>query len=1079
MRRRGALKTLLSGTAVLCLCAGQAAGRDLVDIPAGSLKAALDIYIRQTGAQLIYNVDDVAGRTSRAVHGLPAGQALTVLLAGTGMTASRDAGGAVIISRSAPPLSAGERDLMLPESVIVTGSRIRGGEQRSTPVTSLPGEQLLATTPGGIPAALDKMPVFMSGSTPDNATTGANGRGNNAPGYFLNMRNLGAIRTLILEDGHRVPGTFYDTTVDVDMLPQMLVSRVEIVTGGASAVYGSDAVAGVVNFVLDRRFDGFKAVALGGLSGQGDARAWRVGVAGGQDVGSGGHLIWSLEFHDRAALPDAAARPLGDLGTSIVGAGTAASPYRLVTNIRQSNTAPGGLIVSGPGRGLRFLSDGSLAPFNPGTPTATTNFSIGGDGGIEHNEYLLPAFSTGQAFAHYDQVLGNFATAYAQARYALARSYEAGQIFTNINGSGIGTDGSGAQYPITIHSGNAFLTPQAQAFLFPAGGPSSFQMNRMDNDLMSRLALDQHTGALAVSMGLAGHGPEDLAWDIHYTHGQTRTQLITRNNVDSARFYAALDAVRDPATGKIVCHADLTAPGAFPGCVPLNLFGQSATVVNGSNASPQALAYIGATTWWTAHNDMDDLSANLTGGLMTLPAGEMKFALGGEYRFAGLAVDTSTPDNSFNPQNLRLAPPGTFAPTRASPDGSFPPANLAHFKEVQSGADGSEAISEANLELEIPLLADRPFIRLLSVEGAARYAEYHVGGRDPMGMGFVKTGFAASTWKLGMEWQVSGDLELRATRSRDIRAPTLWDLFQGPNMTTSGVSDTLTGVSGSANTEAIGNPGLTPEVAHNTTAGFVYEPDWLADARLTLDYFHIDIRDEIAVVSGSNIVAQSLCLASPGGSSPYCALIQRPVSYNDTSPVNFPTLYYSQAQNFQRQWTEGYDLEAEYRTGLSGWAGLDGALSLRLLWTHTSFLKTLGLPGSVITNVAGSAYAPANALPADKIALMARYEQDPVSIDLLERYYGPLRPNPNPAQIFDSSVKNLPAWFQTDVNIALDLEARGLPASVFLNINNLLDAQPGIFQVPAYTGSPGMNYPVVPYEDIIGRYFVLGLRARF
>jgi outer membrane receptor protein involved in Fe transport len=1071
MRRRGGLKTLLSGTAALCLLAGQAAGRALVDIPAGNLKAALDSYIRQTGAQLIYNVDDVAGLSSRDVHGLGPDQALHALLAGTGMAASRDASGAIVISRPAAARPSEPRDVS-PETVIVTGSRIVSGDERSTPVTSLPAEQLLATTPDGIPQALDKMPLFTNGSTPNNAVTGANGRGNNAPGYFLNMRNLGAIRTLILEDGHRVPGTFYDTTVDVDMLPQILVSRVEVVTGGASAVYGSDAVAGVVNFVLDRKFDGFKAVALGGVSGVGDAASLRLGMAGGQDVGASGHVIWSVEYHNRAALPDAAARPLGDLGTSIVGAGTAASPYSLVTNIRQSNAAPGGLVVSGPGRGLQFRSDGSLAPFDPGNPTATTNFSIGGDGGIEHNEYLLPAFSTGQAFAHYDHDLGDLGTAYVQARYALARSYEAGQIFTNINGSGLSTNGSGAQYPITIYGDNAFLTPQARAVLFPPGGPASFQMNRMDNDLMSRLALDQHTGALAITTGLAGQGG-GLAWDVSYTHGETRTQLITRNNIDTARFYAALDAVRDPASGRIVCNTDLTAPGAFPDCVPLNLFGQSATVVNGSNASNAALTYIGATTWWTAHNDMDDFSANLTGDLPGLPAGDVKFALGGEYRYAGLAVDTSTPDNSFNPQNLRLAPPGTFDPTQASPDGSFPPANLAHFKEVQSGAEGSEAISEINLELDVPLLRDRQFARLLSIDGAARYTEYHIGGRHPIGGGYVKTGFAASTWKLGLQWQVFDDVKLRAARSRDIRAPTLWDLFQGPNVTTSGISDLLTGVSGSANTEAVGNPDLSPEVAHNTTAGIVYDPGWLPGLRLTLDYFHIDIQGEIAVVGGGSQVVQWLCLQS-GGTSPYCALIQRPISYNDPSPLNFPTLYYSQAQNFQRQWTEGYDLEAQYRTDLSGW--LDGALALRLLWTHTSFMKTLGLNGSVITNVAGSAFAPATALPADKIALMATWQAGPLTLDLLHRYYGPLHPAATPMQVFDASVGNLPAWFQTDVTIALDLSGRGLPGSIFLNVSNLLDAQPGIFQVPSYTGSPGMNYPVVPYEDIIGRAFTLGLR---
>jgi hypothetical protein len=123
------------------------------------------------------------------------------------------------------------------------------------------------------------------------------------------------------------------------------------------------------------------------------------------------------------------------LGTSIVGAGTAASPYSLVTNIRQSNAAPGGLVVSGPGRGLQFRSDGSLAPFDPGVPTATTNFSIGGDGGIEHNEYLLPAFSTGQAFVHYDHDLGSLGTAptstvLASAPTAPARSTPSPSIAT-------------------------------------------------------------------------------------------------------------------------------------------------------------------------------------------------------------------------------------------------------------------------------------------------------------------------------------------------------------------------------------------------------------------------------------------------------------------------------------------------------------------------------------------------------------------------------------------------------------------------------------------------------------------------
>ncbi|HVW74299.1 MAG TPA: TonB-dependent receptor [Rhizomicrobium sp.] len=1067
----------LFGAASLWLLSAAAAAQGLVNIPAKSLGRALDDYIRQSGVQLIYSADDVAGLTSKDVHGATPEAALARLLDGTGLTASRDASGAVVISR-ATAAQARDQDVPIAEMIVVTGSRIRGGNDETPPVTNISSDELWATTPGSIPEALNKLPVFMGGSTPNNITTGANGSGYNTPGYFLNLRNLGAIRTLVLQDGHRVPGTFYDTTVDVEMLPQMLVSHVEIVTGGASAVYGSDAVTGVVNFILDSKFDGLKAVLQGGISDYGDAKSFRAGLAGGEDIGTHGHLIWSVEYRDRDALPDAAARPLGNLGTSIVGAGTAASPYMLVTGIRQSNTAPGGLIVSGPGKGLQFLSDGSLGPFNPGTPTATTNFSIGGDGGIEHNEYLLPVSDTGQGFARFSWDFGDTFSAHAEARYALARTFEAGQIFTNVNGSGLSTNGSSAQYPITIYSGNAFLTPAEQALLFPAGGPASFQMNRMDNDLMSRLSLDQHTGALALGAGIQGVAWGAFAWDLDYSHGETRTQLTTRNNVNTARFYAALDAVRDPATGNIVCNVTLTAPGAFPGCVPLDLFGQSATVVNGSNASQAALNYVSATTWWVAHNGLDDFSADITGTAFRDWAGPVKVALGAEYRLADLNVTTSTPDNSFNPQYLRLAPPGTFASTAASPNGTFPPADLANFKEVQSGAQGSEHVAEADVEFDAPVLRDLPGIEFLSVNGAARYTRYDVGGLNPTASGRVKADFSAATWKLGADWQVIDALKLHATRSRDIRAPTLWDLFQGPVTSTSGISDSLTGASGSANTLTVGNPALKPEVANNTTLGLIYMPGWLQNLSVSIDYFHILVAREIATVTGGNPVVQSLCLASPGGSSPYCALIQRPISYNSTSPLNFPTLFYSQAQNFQRQWTEGVDFDVSYHTDLASWSDLAGWMNVRLLWTHTSFLKTLGLPGSVITNDAGSSNGPVSALPTEKGTLMIDYSKDRLTVDVMERYYGSLRHNPNPTLIYAPSMGDLPAYFQTDLNVAYDFTDYGAPVTGFLSVDNLFDTQPRIFQVPGYTGSPGMNYPVVPYEDIIGRYFTLGVRLK-
>lgn len=1000
------------------------------------------------------------------------------------------------------------------ETVTVTGTRISGTDT-PTPVQVQTADQLQDITPASISEGLDKSPIFMGGSTPDNATTGANGRGGNLPGYFLNLRNLGTIRTLVLLDGHRVPGTNYDTTVDTQALPQLLVQRVETVTGGASAVYGSDAVSGVVNFILDHKFEGLKGLFQAGTSGYGDARGYRVGVAGGEDV-LGGHLIWSLEYKDRDAITNAAARPLGNQGYSVIGSGTTASPYYLVNNIRQANTAPGGLITSAnsPGYGMQFNSAGNLVAFNPGTPTTTTNFDIGGDGGIEHNEYLLPVTNNAQFFAHYDHDLSGSVTAWFEARLAMERTYEAGQIFTNTAGSnsvtgncapvnGVCTgavsvnysnNGSGAQYPITIYSGNPFLTSAEQAFLFPNAPASclpgasyvpttsttacpSFIMNRMDNDLMSKLGLTNHMTAGQISGGLKGTLFDRYDWDFTYGHGETRNQLISRGNINSDRFYAALDAVRDPSTGNIVCNVSITAPGAFPGCVPLNLFGQSGSVVNGSNASAAALAYIGAPpTSWSAHNNLDDFSANINGTIFDGWAGPIKAAVGVEYRLASLVVDSTTPDNSFNPQYLRLAPTGTFA--NAAANGTYPIPNLSRFKEVQAPGQGSENVSEINGEFDAPLLKDLPMVELLSANAAARYTEYHVGGVDPTSTNGAgkQASFSASTWKIGAEWQVIDDIKVRASRSRDIRAPTLWDLFQGPLTTSSGNLDPLTGVSGTINTSSVGNPNLKPEVARTTTVGGVFTPTFLPGFTATVDYFHIVIANQIAAISGSSATTLNVCLAS-GGTSPLCNLIVRPGAYNNTSATNFPLLYLSAPQNTQNTWTEGYDLEANYQTDLADWTGLKGDVSLNLLWSHTSLLKSVTLlPGSVVTDVAGAASAPGAALPRDKASLTMGYGIDGLNIDVQERYYSTLRQSSNYTQVFD--IPNLPSYFITDFNISYDFTNLDVPFTGFLHIDNLFDKSPDILQVPGYTGSPGMNYPVVPYEDLIGRYFTIGVRFK-
>ena len=997
-----------------------------ITIPAQDLRSALDEYIKQSGVQLIYNVDDIAGVTSREVRGAAPDAALTRMLAGTGISANRDKSGAVIISRPALRRSERSPDVQGAESVVVTGTRIRDDDQFAPPVTTVVMSQLLRMAPSNLPDGLNKLPIFAPAQTSNSTTSGANGRGFRPNGNFLDLRGLGPNRTLILQDGKRVPATFFDGTVDTNTLPQLLIQRVEIVTGGASAVYGSDAVTGVVNFIIDRHFDGFKGMLQGGVSQYGDAKSLRLGLAGGQDVFDRGHVIWSLEFYGRDAITDQAARPYGNLGAAIVGSGTAAMPFQLVTGIRKSDASFGGLVTSGPFAGQQFLSGGVLAPYNPGTPTATGTAAIGGDGGIVHNEYLLPVVNTAQGFGRFDYDFASGLNAYIQASYAVTRTYEANQIIFN----------TPSAYPITIYSGNAFLSPAQQAAL-TASGTGSFTMNRFDDELSRRLALKYRTSAFSVSLGLEGTAFGGFPWEIYYTHGDTRTHLATPGNVHAERFYAAIDAVRDTG-GNIVCRAGLTSPGAFPGCVPLNLFGPDAP-------SAAAIGYVEGTTSWTARNSLDDFGANIAGTLFQNWAGPVKIAVGAEYRLQGLDLETSVPDLAFNAQNLRVGgPAGT----------QIPPGNLKWFKETASPAKGANSVEEANIELNFPLLNDQPLIDHLALTGAYRFTHYSTSGQT-------------NSWKLGLEWQVSDDLHLRAARSQDIRAPTLFDLFQAPLISSSNILDSLTNTSGSVNTAQSGNPNLKTEIAHNTTAGFVYNPAWLPNFSISLDYFHINIDNAIGVVNGGNTLTQNICLAS-GGTSPLCGLIVRPISYNDPSPANFPLMFLRINDNLTRTYSEGIDLEASYETDLAG-AGLPGSLRLHLLWTHQPTLKTQALPGAQLTDAAGTAQT-----PVDRMAIMASYRRDDFTLSVLERYQSSFHQNINPVLVFD--IPNVRAYFQTDLDLSYDFEAAGQNLTGFLNVSNVFNVQGGIFQTPGYTGSPGLNYPVGPGADLIGRYFTMGLR---
>jgi outer membrane receptor protein involved in Fe transport len=442
---------------------------------------------------------------------------------------------------------------------------------------------------------------------------------------------------------------------------------------------------------------------------------------------------------------------------------------------------------------------------------------------------------------------------------------------------------------------------------------------------------------------------------------------------------------------------------------------------------------------------MDDFGANITGTLFDDWAGPVKVATGIEYRLQSLVETSTVPNNTFDAQNLRV---GLDSNTPS-------PSTLLWTKNITAPMEGANSVYEGDVELEVPLLKDIPLIEALSLNSAGRLTHYSTSGQ-------------AETWRVGVDWQIFDDLRFRAARSRDIRAPTLYELFQGQTGTISGLVDYLTQTGGSVVNVTGGNPNLKPEVARNTTAGFVYTPGWLSNFTATVDYYHAVINNAIAQVSGDSTQTEQLCIAS-NGTSPLCNLVVRPYPITNTTSANYPTMNYNVNQNVALNYAEGVDFAVNYETELADidrdW---DGVFNLHLMWSHEPTLKSQTLPGTTITNAAGTSQT-----PKDRVTLQADYLDGPFGFTVVQRYYGSIHLTGVPGLIETNSIA--PYW-ETDLNFNYNIDPFGVPSTAFLNINNLFNQFGG--NCCAFTNNPGMQYPVASFTDRIGRNFTVGLRFK-
>lgn len=920
------------------------------------------------------------------------------------------------------------------QDIIVTGSRIvRDGSQAPTPLTVASTDQLAAKAPGSIAEGLNQLPVFQGSiNAAQTQVTQAN---RVRSGNYLNLRNLGPQRLLVLQDGYRLPPSGNNGGVDTNIIPQMLVQRVEVVTGGASAVYGSDAVSGVVNYILDKNFKGFKMLAQRGISTYGDAGSYRLGAAGGFAALDDSLTIHaSAEYYSNKGIPRRDSRPGGDENW-ITGAqdptlaagplGSANNPFVDYSNVHYFDVSPGGYILNTSAnpiglRGLQFLPNGTLGAFNPGTPIGRAGVARNGDGvDLCQSCTLVPETATSQFFGRIGYEFSPALRAFVQASYNTATSADENLPLGKIPG-------------MTVFNNNYYLRQQLTPAQLAALGTSNLSIKRTfyDWDVPGTrnrgiIPSKQDMESLTVMAGISGSLAGDWKWDAIYTHGRTefRSKAIEGRN---DRFFAAADAVAGP-DGQPVCRISLTNPGLMPGCVPINVLGFG-------RADPAAVAWILDESRWRAVNRMELGGLNVQGTLFDLGAGPVSLALGAEIRRQKL-VQTSNSDPAV---------PVNYTGIRGGSGGVF-------FNTNVGQAHGKYTIKEFYAETVVPLISDAAFTKSLELNGAFRYTDYSTSG-------------GVETYKIGATWEPIDGIRLRGTYSRDIRAPSLFELFGGQTIVQGQVVNPETNTAIIVGTRSGGNPNLKPEKATTYTLGAVLTPGFLPGLYASVDYFNITIDDAIAT-PGTSLQILQRCFAD--ATSPFCELITR-------DAAGIPTQVTIVNQNIASLKTTGIDFELGYR----GEVG-PGALSARILGTRLISFKRQESSTANPVEYAGSADIPGFLsstfpLPKWRANLEVNYKVGGTTIGVQERMIGSYKKSYLQSW-FDNT---MPTVFYTDLNLSQDVPAFGDGnAQFFLTVNNLLNRKGPFFVTDQ---NPATQLPTArAVYDIIGRYFTVGVRTKF
>ena len=929
------------------------------------------------------------------------------------------------------------------KAITVTGTRITNGFHAPTPTTVIGQEQLNANAEPNVFTTVTQLPSLQgsSGTTTLTYSTSSGQQGLSA----FSLRGLGTIRTLTLIDGQRVVGAYYNGTPDVSLFPQLLIKRVDVVNGGASASYGSDAIGGVVNFITDTHFEGVKGNVQGGISKYHDDKQGLFQIAAGDKfMGGRLHVVGSAEYAKEDGVGPG---PFGlglaggrdwFKGTTLINRNVTNDglPQYVVRDYGQPyNYTRYGVISAGPLQGIAFDANGNPFQFNYGSngvPAKNSSgtvigcypgFCVGGDlsGNVDSGRTLQSAIErlTGYGRVGFDITPDD----------EIYVSYSAGDVKTH------NQPVNGQQRPnLTIQCANPFVPASIQD-LCAANGITSFRYGTSDYILPNTLVhTDRREFRLVVGAKGSFHLGNDWTYDAYYERGVNHTAVDVSNISLSPRFLRAIDATM--LDGVIVC-ADPVARAN--GCQPID-------ILSGATPSAAALAYVQPEhgPFQRLRMTQDVASINFSGTPVDLWAGPLSVAFGAEWRKEFYTVRA----DPYGAGVSDLSPNSTDYP--ADPVLNSTTGSNWYAGNYKNG-HGTFSVKEAYLELNLPLFDSRAAGRA-NLNGAARLTDYSTYGRN-------------WTWKIGGTWDtpIQG-LRLRGVTSKDFRAPNLSELFAAPVTTTlPNFLDPTRNVNVVAIQSVVGNPNLKPEIGRSTELGAVLSGvPWLPGFGLSFDYYTIKVKGVVSSLSAAQIVDFCYRNIIPATCGSYNLNNQNGPNYINVQPFNLASIK-----------TRGFDIEGSYR-----WQrplGMPGSLTVRALATHViDFITDTGLPGTVPVDSAGDN---TGVTPKWKWLAIQSYANDRFSFNVQERWftdgtignqYIVCQSNCPVSTAAHPTIDNnfMPGAFYLDLGASVNLTKN---ITAYAKVDNVFDHSPA--KSPFYA-NPALY-------DIVGRIYRAGVRFGF